>query len=514
MSSKITTRARSRKIPVSSPKVSKTRGDSIPKPQSKLITGPDPDDPNKTWTKSCIEADSFENKENSYCGDATFIIGKDETNSDFVHQPTNLNTTQTITTRKKSNRKPLSPIKTFKTGVANLINKISPLKTFKSPNKHVNLGQFDSPSKSINMMKLNLNDRPSAGSNFYGKQPSSPIPTRKLPEEPGSTPPKLLAKGLGQTPTHSIDMSPRSILSNSGSPRFMKRKQAQAAKTKRNILQDDVRAIYSDIKAKLTTSNDSELVGREEELEKIREFIKISLEENDKIQATSKVTTKTRKKLTSEAIKFEKSHAIYVSGKPGTGKTLSICNLKADHNKLGNYKSFNLINCMSASSTITNFYQEIYSKILSAGNNSKTTEKMPRTIKTLQSKIEQELLINSHILVLDEIDQLGNEKDRVGTGKSSDLKRSESIRSTASIKSVKSIRSNASSVSSASNSNNNKNQQALIWLFTLATRSKLILISIANTLDFTSRATPELYGLLKESDRPELMNFKGIYFWG
>ena len=138
------------------------------------------------------------------------------------------------------------------------------------------------------------------------------------------------------------------------------------------------------------------------------------------------------------------------------------------------YENIHLINLYESTSTVTNLFTDL-AKLLHPNAKS-----YPKTLAGLKTKITKLCEKEQFILVLDEVDRLASAADSVG--------------STAKVTKTK--------------KNQTPEQQALCYLFSLAARTKLILISISNTLDFTERALPELKFLLPEEHRPKVMNFQ------
>lgn len=259
-----------------------------------------------------------------------------------------------------------------------------------------------------------------------------------LQKEPPSTPntPSFYRKtpeNLPKTP-----VQPKQIRTPQRTPR--------QTPTKKAVLSTDVRQVYREVKSVLSTQRSDEIVGRDDEIDKLLTIINHAKNNNT-------------------------GRAVYISGAPGTGKTASVLSLQLPN--------LHHVNCMESASTPLTLYLTI-AKLLQP-----TAKTYPKTIRGLQAKITKILTTDQYILLLDEIDRLASTTDSVGNLDTTSTKKTTSKSTTTT-----------------------PEQAALCWLFSLASKTKLVLLAIANTLDFTERAIPELYYLLPPENRPVLINYQ------
>jgi Cdc6-like AAA superfamily ATPase len=346
-------------------------------------------------------------------------------------------------------RAPLSPKKIFESAqnvVKSIAAKLSPQKSpHKSPDfKRQALGTANDANTKIStaMRKLDLDARPKPVQKLPNHIPTTP-PKRKTPKKPESP----------ESPSPEQDTPPISSLETTFTVTKME-----------NSLPEQVINNYRIVKRCLTTQRTGEIIGREEEYEKITGMI------------ISKQKTK-------------KGGSLYISGNPGTGKTACIYKVQKNY-------PVKIVNCMEAcgSGKINNFYINIAKIVLSEAAFNKFNTKLPKTVRGIQKRLETEFAKTCYIMVLDEIDRLADTSTTVGNLSSA---------SSTSISSISSAKSNRSKAGAHS-----AEKDALLWLYGIAARTRLILISIANTLDFTDRSMPELYLDLPKSSRPELINFQ------
>ena len=354
------------------------------------------------------------------------------------------------TTRKTKMRAPLSPKKIFESAqnvVKSIAAKLSPQKSpHKSPDfKRQALGTENDQNSKIStaMRKLDLDSRPK--------------PVQKLPNHIPTTPPKR------KTPRKSPE-SPESPSPENETPPISSLETTFTVSKMENSLPEQVINNYRIVKRCLTTQRTGEIIGREEEYEKI----------------TGMIISKQ---------KCKKGGSLYISGNPGTGKTACIYKVQKNY-------PVKIVNCMEAcgSGKINNFYMNIAKIVFPEAIFKKFNTKLPKTVRGIQKRLETEFAKTSYIMVLDEIDRLADTSTTVGNLSSA---------SSTSISSISSAKSNRSKTGAHS-----AEKDALLWLYGVAARTRLILISIANTLDFTDRSMPELYLDLPKSSRPELINFQ------
>lgn len=160
----------------------------------------------------------------------------------------------------------------------------------------------------------------------------------------------------------------------------------------------------------------------------------------------------------------KKMLSIYVNGQPGTGKTLTINHILEKFKESYKFKSI-FINCMSLKN-IQSLYKIISQELpLTNLDNSNCGTPSKRNTKEGLAKLAENAIIsqkNPIVLVLDEIDQIET-----------------SIKQTTDLYKI------------------------FEWPF--LKNSKLILIGIANSLDFTDRILPRLE--LKPECKPKIINF-------
>lgn len=160
----------------------------------------------------------------------------------------------------------------------------------------------------------------------------------------------------------------------------------------------------------------------------------------------------------------KKTLSIYVNGQPGTGKTLTINHLLDKFEESYKFKTI-FVNCMSLKN-IQSLYKIISQELpLGSLNNSNLGTPSKRNTKEGLSKSAENVIVsqkNPIVLVLDEIDQIET-----------------SIKQTTDLYKI------------------------FEWPF--LKNSKLILIGIANSLDFTDRILPRLE--LKPECKPKIVNF-------
>ncbi|RDD40673.1 Cell division control protein 6-like protein [Trichoplax sp. H2] len=178
----------------------------------------------------------------------------------------------------------------------------------------------------------------------------------------------------------------------------------------------------------LSTSIDDSVICRNHYLEEIGNFIK-------------------------QHVDHGTAASMYISGAPGTGKTLCLKKVAADNQDLAQKAKVIYLNCMTFKKA-DNVHNQILSKLLGSEtvlSARAAVEKLRRAISSSGSMI---------VLIIDEIDQLEC-----------------------------------------------KGQEVLYTLFELPSipRSKLILIGVANSLDLTDRSLPRLNKL--EKYKPKLLHF-------
>lgn len=165
-----------------------------------------------------------------------------------------------------------------------------------------------------------------------------------------------------------------------------------------------------------------------------------------------------------ECFSKKKTCSIYVNGQPGTGKTLTVTHLLEEFKESYKFKQI-LVNCMSLKN-IQSLYKIMSQELpLSSLNNSNAGTPSKRSTKDGMAKTAENAIVTQKqpiVLVLDEIDQIET-----------------SVKSTTDLYKI------------------------FEWPFLKS--SKLILIGIANSLDFTDRILPRLE--LKPECKPKIVNF-------